>query len=481
LKSEISELLSCISKEEFERFGDFIRSPYFNKLPRMIKLYEFLYEDYNDLQKGTLSRESISKYMYPGEEFRNDSIRKLLSEFDKLLENFAAQIEFEKTEWDKKIYTLKALRERNCDKFEKRLKDYNKEHKNSTEGFDEFYATRLKLISEEFDFYFSSNLNEQNQINQEKSDAIDNEFIAKKLFLFQYMKSREYVNKEVKYSYTFWEEIEDHIKKNKASITKIDPELYRNFLGTQYILSNESEKILEKIKQFIDEQKYYEKKMGKPYWDYINYCMVQTNNGKDSYYENIFEYLKLLDEKELLSNGTGFNQHFFSIASAASRHTKEYDWLESFISKYKNKLKKEFRDDTINSTYALLYFDKGDYEKAKHFACKIGLNDFYLYISAKYILIKIAYEFDDIVEISNLRDTFKKYLSSHPEVPIKITKPNLQFADQLFRLAKIKEKISVDGNDDYEVDEFVRELEKAKKDQIATIWLKEKARQIKKR
>ena len=481
MKSEISELLSCISKEEFERLGDFIRSPYFNKLPRMIKLYEFLYENYEELQKGTLSRECISKFMYPGEEFRNDSIRKLLSDFDKLLECFAAQLEFEKTEWDKKIFTLKALRERNCDKFEKRLKDYNKEHKNSTEGFDEFYATKLKLISEEFEFYFSTNLNEQNEINQEKSDAIDSEFISKKLFLFQYMKSREYVNKEVKYSYTFWQEIEDHLKNNKTAIIKSDPELYRNFLGTQYILSNNSEKILEKIKQFIDEQKYYKKKMGKPYWDYINYCIIQTNNGKEQYYENIYQYFLLLSENNLISDEIKSSPDYFQIIVSACLHCKQFEQLEIFITKFKSKIRFEYRNDIVNLANAQLHFHKSDFDKAILFSKQISFSDYLLYIAAKGIQLKAAYELDDFIEINSIRETFKKYFIQHNEIPSIYKVRSEIYIDFLIRLSKVKENVTLYKETEYEIDRICKDL-KLSQNIIGKIdWLEEKALEIKNR
>ncbi|CAN5470602.1 hypothetical protein BH10BAC5_BH10BAC5_12440 [soil metagenome] len=478
MKNEISELLSCISKEEFERFGDFIRSPYFNKLPRMVKLYDHLYANYDDLQKGILTREVISKYMYPGENFKNDSIRKLLSDFDKLLENFAVQLEFENSEWDKKVYTLKAYRIRNCDKFEKRLNEYKKDHKDSVQDMGDFYTTNTKLISEEFEFSYLSKFCENDQINQKKSDAFDLEFIAKKLFLFQYMLSREYVDKNLKYSYDFLDEITAFIKKNKKRIIKDEPELYRNFLGTQFMLKDHNEKVLIELNEFIDIKEYYKRKLSGPYWDFINLCTLLTNKGFDNYYSIIFRYVKLMNESGIILSGRFIEHYNFKIIVHSALFEKEFDWLEKFIDLNGQYIKSDFREGMINVSYAYLYYEKKEYEKARLHSEKIKYSDYIHYLSSKNILLKIAYAENNVIELEALNEKIKKYISAHSEIPDFFSQGRAEFAEYIMRLGRLKESIINGENRQYELKKLKEQIIKEKNDIIFKKYLLSTADQL---
>ncbi|MBN8570516.1 MAG: hypothetical protein J0M18_12885 [Ignavibacteria bacterium] len=481
MKNEISELLQGISKEEFERFGDFVRSPYFNKLPRLIKLFDYLNERYSEAEIESVTRESISLFMYPKEEFKNESIRKLLSDFARLLERFLAQEEFEKNEWDKKIYTLRGLRTRHYDdKFFKRLKEFKTGHKDSTQELDEFYETNTKLISEEYEYWFVSKFNEKNEVNQEKSNALDYEFIAKKLFLFQYMQSREYVNKDLKFKYTFFAEIEIFILKHRSEIIANAPEIYRSYLCVLFLLKQGSEDVLKNIKQFISEQKYYKSKMWKPYWDYINSCVYLTNKGKTDYYFDIFEYLKLLELNSLITNNNEMLHYYFKIAVESSLFCKEYHWLDDFIKKYENKIKAGFRKDIVALSYAKLFLATNDLGKSKEFANRVSFRDYLYYIGSKKILLRIAYEKEDFNAIISIIDTIRKYFYSHDEIPEVYRTGTEEFMEYISKLSKIKEKFLLDENVDYEINKFRKELEKENREVSFSDWLLEKSNQIKK-
>jgi hypothetical protein len=481
LKNEISDLLQGISKEEFERFGDYIKSPYFNKLPRLVKLFDYLNGRYSQAGIESITRESISRFMYPEEEFKNESIRKLLSDFARLLEKFLAQEEFEKNDWDKKIYILRGLRTRHYDdKFFKRLKEFKVGHKNSTLEIDEFYETNSKLISEEYEYRFNSKFGDRNEINQEKSDALDYEFISKKLFLFQYMHSREYVISNLRYDYTFYSEIEAYIIKNKEEIIQENPELYRNYLSLLFYFKNFDRKVLKEIETFIKQHKYYRKRINKPYWEFINLCTSLTNLGYLEYYEEVFDFLKLLDDNELILEGKTLNHYFFKIAVHASIYKREFNWIENFIAKYKKYIKYDFKEDMINLTYAKLSLAKNEFAKAKNYADKVSFKDYLHYISSKQILLKIAYEEDDFNSIILTIDTIKKYFYSHSEIPEVYRIGTEKFMEYISKLLKIKEKFLLNEDIEYEIDKFRDELEKEKREISFSDWLLEKTQLIKK-
>ncbi|MBN8570863.1 MAG: hypothetical protein J0M18_14640 [Ignavibacteria bacterium] len=481
MKNEISELLQGISKEEFERFGDFIKSPYFNKLPRLIKLYDYLNKNYNKLEQEIITRESISIYMYPGKEFKNESIRKLLSDFARMLERFLAQEEFEQNEWDKRIYTLRGLRKKHYDdKFFKRLKEFKAEHKNSIQEIDEYYETNTKLISEEFEYRFASKFNDRNEINQEKSDALDYEFISKKLFLFQYMKSREYVNKNLIFRFDFFNEIKDFFNNNKDIIKIEQPLLYQSFLGITLVFNNFQEKDMLQVKDFLESQKFYTKKISKPYWEYINYCAVFTNRNNNKYWKEILFYLRLMEEKKMILENGELLHYYFKTAFDAALYEKEFDWLEKFINHYGSKIKHNFKKDMINLSHAKLSLARNEVLKSKEYANKITFKDYLHYIAAKKILLRIAYEEEDFNAIISIIDTIRKYFSSHDEIPEVYRAGTEEFMQYVLRLSKIRENNSLGENVDFELVKFRTELKEESREVSFSDWLLEKTFQFKK-
>ncbi|MBS1494835.1 MAG: hypothetical protein JST55_15075 [Bacteroidetes bacterium] len=481
MKNEISELLQGISKEEFEKFGDFIKSPYFNKLPRLIKLYEYINSQYSSAGIDSITRESISLYMYPNEEFKNESIRKLLSDFARMLERFLAQEEFDKNEWDKKIYILRGLRKEHYDdKFFKRLKEFKAGHKNSTQEIDEFYETNTKLISEEYEYWYFSKFDDRNEINQEKSDALDYEFISKKLFLFQYMQSREYVNKDLKFRYDFWDEIKKYFEKYGSIIKKEQPLLYHSFLGVVLVFNNFQRSDLLEMKQFLDDQNFYLKKISKPYWDYINYCTAFINKNLYEYMDDIIFYLKLMDENGIILQNRELVHYYFKIALEAALYKKEFDWIERFISKYGNKIKSDFKNDMLALSSAKLFLAKNEFAKAKYYSNKVSFKDYLHYIGSKKILLRIAYEESDLNSIISISDTIRKYLNTHNEIPEIYRAGTEEFMQYILRLSKIRENNSLGEDVDFELNKFRTELKEESREVSFSDWLLEKTFQFKK-
>ena len=60
------EILRALDKNEFKRFGDFIKSPYFNSVEILGKIYDETAKVYPDFENPRLSYEKISKKIYPG-------------------------------------------------------------------------------------------------------------------------------------------------------------------------------------------------------------------------------------------------------------------------------------------------------------------------------------------------------------------------------------------------------------------------------
>ena len=84
------EILKALSKDEFKRYGDFVKSPYFNSVEVLGKLFDEIAKVYPDFESTRLSYKKISQKIYPGKEFNEQTIRNLYSKFGNLLKKFIA-------------------------------------------------------------------------------------------------------------------------------------------------------------------------------------------------------------------------------------------------------------------------------------------------------------------------------------------------------------------------------------------------------
>src|SRR5205085_9255968 len=87
--SKLIELLSGLNEIEYKKFGLFIKSPFFNKSPKMISLYTHFKSNGKQTDSPKNTKDYIFKYVYGDKEpFNEINFRKIISEFTKLLEEF---------------------------------------------------------------------------------------------------------------------------------------------------------------------------------------------------------------------------------------------------------------------------------------------------------------------------------------------------------------------------------------------------------
>ncbi|MBK8552963.1 MAG: hypothetical protein IPL53_18635 [Ignavibacteria bacterium] len=114
-KLKLTELVLSFTPSELRRFGDFIRSPFYNKNKKLILIYEY-FENTVASSSEILSKEELWNYINPGEKFSDSGVRSYLSDFKKLLEKFVIVIEEEKNLMNQKNILLNSYAERNSHK-----------------------------------------------------------------------------------------------------------------------------------------------------------------------------------------------------------------------------------------------------------------------------------------------------------------------------------------------------------------------------
>ena len=84
-----------LTPDEFSSFETFLYSPYFNRIRNLKLLFDYIKPIYPDIKPVNISYEAISKNVFKEKVINKVKIRKLFSDFSKLVESYLLQIEME--------------------------------------------------------------------------------------------------------------------------------------------------------------------------------------------------------------------------------------------------------------------------------------------------------------------------------------------------------------------------------------------------
>ena len=107
-------MLRLLDSAEFRHFIDFVKSPFFNKNKKLIKLTEHLFRAFPDFSEKKMKKEVLFKVLFGKEEkFNEQQVHDHFSMLVRLMENFLSQIGFQKDEIGREIQLLGELKKRN--------------------------------------------------------------------------------------------------------------------------------------------------------------------------------------------------------------------------------------------------------------------------------------------------------------------------------------------------------------------------------
>ncbi|MEO6696239.1 MAG: hypothetical protein ABIY50_11675 [Ignavibacteria bacterium] len=382
-----------ITKDELKNFKKFVNSPYFNSNKNIVKLFDYLSSKYPDISEEHVSYAAISQNVFSKDQINQDGIRKLLSDFMKLMEDYFMHSYLQRDIVANRISMLNTLRERGFTKrFEMNMNDLFKSQKRLFQKNDIDYTNQSNLESQYFEYYKSRFRNEHAECLQNISDMRDFSFIFSKLHIFFEM----YMNEEIgrkKFDKKFYNEIISFIETNKNTISKLHPNIYIIYL---VLLMHDTldDKFFFKLEDYLkkNEKRFTTTSLGFYYNYLISFCMLKINKGDVSFRKIAFELYKTRMDKNLfLIDNSITDSEFTSVVNTVIA-LKEFKWLEVFIEKYKDKLDPEFAKDIYNLTKAKIFFYKKDYDQVFEHLKNVEFKDAGYYFNSKFILARVYYD-----------------------------------------------------------------------------------------
>jgi hypothetical protein len=454
INTKLLKILKSFSPEEIKDFSRYIETPFHDATLTAARLYKILKKHYPEFKPNALKQEKLFNKLFPGKKYNDGTMRNLFSELSTHAENFLVFTDYKEDEFD---YSKRLLNQYNKRDLDKLFEIYIKRTFNTLEGIkvkdENYYHKRFILESIQFEFYNTRTpIGKSEPLFLQRKDVI-NYFVN--YFLITML--REYFDMinaggllKFDYKFTFFEEIMQHISRQKRDYRKILLiDILHRFL--QLFNNEQDESFEDELKILIETNKDSLEK-----YDYrnfmielYNYYKAKEDQGIKSYGLKSFKLMNEMLPQGLFYQKDGFltAHSYINLVSSALREN-ELVWAEHFINEYKDKVQADQRENAFLFSIATLFSVRAEnssgkmkkkyYSLSLDYLAKVKTEDFYYMTRVKNMLIRIYYELNEIELAISILESYRHFLSKTKVMPEDLYERYINFINFTGKLIKYK-------------------------------------------
>lgn len=421
LKSNLIEAIKTLTPKEMKEFGELVSSPFFNKNKNVIKLYEVIKKYYPELESEKLSKEHVFSKLFPGEAYKDNTMRLLMFYLYEVLEKFIAYERYRKNEFAYRVNLLAEFNERNLFKdFEKNYEETKKFLTDNPVRDEHFYMNSFNLANEYFSFLAKVHLDKYEKFLTKES--VEDRFSSLtytyliRVLSFYCASLNTYHVLNIKFNNELFESI----------LSTLKPDLFVNvpliriyYNAVMALLKPEEENFFYELKKLVleNESTISQGTLLDLYINLENYCTRKVREGHYEFVKESFElYRQELKNDLFKTNGFMSSAFYRSIVNVGCK-LGEHEWLHDFIERYKSELRFEERDSMYNFNMAILETDERKFEEALKYLSKVKTDELYLKMDVRMLQCRLYYELGWDDTLNSLLDAFKRTLANNKLMP----------------------------------------------------------------
>ncbi|MEL6650598.1 MAG: hypothetical protein AAFQ87_07345, partial [Bacteroidota bacterium] len=210
-----------------------------------------------------------------------------------------------------------------------------------------------------------------------------------------------------------------------------------------------------------------------------NYCIKRGNQGQSQYLEELFAlYQEMLDKELIFTDGYLGHADLKNIVALGVR-LGHFDWTESFLAGFAERIQPEKRDSALAYNRAQIYFARGAYRSAKRSLNQASFEDVFYYPGARTLLLKIYYEMDDPDGLATVLHTFGTWLQRNRLLSPYQKEVHLQLIRLMRKLQQLRSRKQASGQQAIMTDKESLLSEIQQRQKISQkAWLEEKVREL---
>ncbi len=432
--SKLILLLKTFNSKELRAFGDYIKSPFFNKNEELVHFYFYLKKCAPDFPIKKMNKEYAYQYVFKTKSFDAKHLHYVMSFLLKLAEQYIAQMEYQNHHALPDYHLLSALSKRNLDKHYKiSLRNANRKLEQSHYHDTEFYFHQYLISDANNRNFQGKRIREYDDSLQVASDYFDLFFISNKLKYLCEMLDRQNVL------------VADYNLKMLNFVKGyLDEKVLRehSFLDFYYcvLLLQTEEKAdiyFEKLKKLmahsLDDLPLIEQKQ--IFIHTINYTIRKIRDGDDNYLSECLDLYEFGIKMRFVFDDNYLSPWTFKNVVRLALRLQKFDWTKHFIEENHQLLKAEFRDDLYNFALADYYFLLAEFDKAL-VHLNFVFNDIQTILGARTRILQIYYEKEEFDALDSGINSFRQFLYRNKKVATKIGLPYKNFVTMLTELMK---------------------------------------------
>jgi hypothetical protein len=460
-ESKLLSVLSGFTRQELQRFRDYIASSYSSNQDLLLQIFDTLVPMLNsDGSKVTRGRQ-IVKLLFKTAQYGTAPYKTLFADLLKLAQTFAARQGYDQAPQKAVKDVLKAVNARRLDKlFDINLSLAQKIRSNVS---NRSAAQHLRefVIATELDLHRRlSQGHKQEPLPAHTIELVDVFYLVNKLRYHCVQKQGADADKDPLHK----EVIElalsgryDHI----ASVL-VYATIYR-------MLHEEDESHFERLKVLLKEQQRElpDVILRDAYVFAINYCVRQVNHGKFNYLRDVYELYTIAIDKNFLYDEHELSAWDISNIMALGLQLRDYKWSEKLIEVYKERVPAAAKMNVVTYNMAKMYFFGGRYEDVLKLLAGVKADDAMYVTGTHALLIKTYYETGDQDALHDAITRFKAVLKRRKSIPADERDSYLQFLEILTSIMQLTKS-------DKKGHKELKQLLKDKPDIAEAEWLLEK-------
>lgn len=414
-RSKLIRLLKTLTPWEWHSLSDYVHSPYFNKHPKVLQLFQHLRDTQPDWQTDPPTMEATHTVVFPDEPYHHQQLRYVMTDLTRLLENWLVDKQMNERSWLSSHFLLRSYILRDQEKYFRMTLDRTlKALANSSYRDVSFFEGSFRVEEDAFLFAQANENRAHDRSPLELLGSLDRFYFMSKLrYLCEILNRKNILNISAEASH--WQETVDYML---ALGVQEEPgiAIYYQILLT--ITEPEDPGHYQKLIDLLHTHSnlFPQDELGNMYSFALNACIRQLNQGRTEYLQELFDLYRELVEKELVyQDGFIVPQHFKNIVTVGVRLQK-FQWTEDFIETQREKLNPSIRENTYTYNLAALFYARGAYSRTLKLLQQVEFEDVFYSLDSRALLLKTYYELGDWEPLISLIESFKIYLKRNRKI-----------------------------------------------------------------
>ncbi len=382
-----------MAPKQLSRFGDFLRSPYFNKNQDCILLFEYLQKYAPHFSHENLAHTTVLQKLAPAKPLTEKTLAQLNAKLWSLAGKFLAVEAFLRDPWEQQMQTTRQFHALNLPKHHKASRAEAESLCDKTDLRNADYFLK-KLVTEKMALEHGDvHQLDYNEHLQLAADALDIFYVAEKLrYACDILNYETVLNIRYKLAH-----IKDILRWAEEPAFEKAPPVRVYYHLVQLLKSPEEPAWFERARQAVGqhEQAFPPEELRQIYTLLLNFCTLRINRYNDEHF-----WLQYLDiNKLLLKNGLIFDAailppwRYTNLVNVGLK-VGQPDWVWNFMHNHRKHLPPEHTENVFRYNLAQYHYYQKNYDAAQKALAQVEFTNVVFNITARSLLIKIYWETD---------------------------------------------------------------------------------------